>query len=214
MLSWLGGSKVLCHDLVKCFLGFFVSCILFCLGFTYLWVFCWFCFVLNYFILFCQQNKCLCVWPCGPDSLAVVTVDLSGQCLTGLWLRRALFSVCHSFRRAFISGGWFEGRKGKGEKETCLTSDGSLAAWVPVLCSWAPCSVLICELCLNVFLQLDVQRDVPLMFHGIYFYAAAFLRALIIALLLLALDFHETCRNFVPLGFLFFCQTGRKLANE
>lgn len=108
-----------------------------------------------------------------------------------------------------------EGRKRKEKKETCFTSDGKLAAWVPVLCSWVLCSLLICELCLNVFLQLDVQRDVsPLMFHGIYFYAAALLRALIIALLLLALDFYETCRNFVRLGFLFFCQTGRKLANE
>lgn len=57
-------------------------------------------------------------------------------------------------------------------------------------------------------------REPPLMFHGIYFYAAAFLRAVIIASLLLALDFHETCGNFFPLEFLFFCQTGRKLANE
>lgn len=62
----------------------------------------------------------------------------------------------------------------------CFTSNGSLAAWLLVLCSWVLCSVLICELCLNVFLQLDVQRDMPaLMSHGIWFYAAAFLWALI-----------------------------------
>lgn len=49
-----------------------------------------------------------------------------------------------------------------------------------MLCSWVLCSVLVCELCLNVFLQLDVQRDVPaLMSHGIWFHVAAFLLALI-----------------------------------
>lgn len=91
--------------------------------------------------------------------------------------------------------------------------------WLPefLCCAVGFFVVLICELCLNVSLQLDVQGDEPplvLVLHGIYFYAAALLRALIIALLLLALDFHETCRNFIPLGFLFFWQTGRKLAHE
>lgn len=92
----------------------------------------------------------------------------------------------------------------------CLTSNGSLAAWLLVLCSWVLCSVLVCELCLNVFLQLDVQRDVPaLMSHGIWFHVAAFLLALISLLSFCwLLVFMKPVETLFLLGFCFSVKLG------
>lgn len=73
----------------------------------------------------------------------------------GLW--RSLFLVCQSFREAWSSGRvpWWRGREGRDKQ--IFTSNGSLSAWLLVLCSWSLCGVLLCELGLNVFLQLDAQ---------------------------------------------------------
>lgn len=104
---------------------FFVGC-------CCMWVFCWFCFEF-YFILSSKVSMCVTRstrQPCSRNSgsfwpLPHWTLTQEGSFLSELWLQKGL-----DLREANLKG-----RKGRGNKETCFTSDGRLAACVPVLCS-------------------------------------------------------------------------------